>query len=311
MRKSLLPVCFFVIALCVYAQAQLLSPIVNFGHRSVATFQGPGDIVSSATAFWSAGRAYNATFAASTASIADIVDTATGVAACTMKIATTGYADLTSVVCPTSAPAVNVVTFCTVTHATGCTVVKLYDQTGNGNHATRTYPNGGTLTFSALNGLPCLVNNGAAGTSLGTASITLAQPFSITTVGERTGNFTSNGRLIGQSGGSVTFGYRTSINLVGLNAGTALTQTASDSAFHAMSAVGNGVTNSVVVVDGSAATGNAGTTGFTGAIDILSDGASGLTGDFCEGGIWPSAFNSTQYGNLNTNMHSATVGWNF
>jgi hypothetical protein len=39
--------------------------------------------------------------------------------------------------------------------------------------------------------------------------------------------------------------------------------------------------------------------------------SSGLLGAFCEGIVYPSALNATQYGNLNTNLHSASSGWNF
>jgi hypothetical protein len=43
-----------------------------------------------------------------------------------------------------------------------------------------------------------------------------------------------------------------------------------------------------------------------------SEGGQTMGGTITEVGVWASlAFNSTQYGNVNTNQHSATYGYNF
>jgi hypothetical protein len=76
--------------------------------------------------------------------------------------------------------------------------------------------------------------------------------------------------------------------------------------------IANGASNSAMIVDGSATTGSAGTNATSGAATLVADaGGNALVGNMCEGALFPLAPNSTQNGNLNTNMHSATNGWNF
>jgi hypothetical protein len=61
-------------------------------------------------------------------------------------------------------------------------VAKLYDQTGNGRHFTQaTLANMPNLTASGLNGLPVLNFPGSVFV-LGTATVTVAQPFTYSTV---------------------------------------------------------------------------------------------------------------------------------
>jgi small ligand-binding sensory domain FIST len=107
-------------------------------------------------------------------------------------------------------------------------------------------------------------------------------------------------------------GFNTTANNAFTNGGSLLTASATDSAFHAIIGVVNSGTSGATVVDGSATSGTTGTTALTSNIFAM-DAASGLplAGKFCEGEIYPFALNSTQYGALNTNMHSATNGWNF
>src|SRR6185312_7207639 len=115
------------------------------------SYTGPGDAVAGVQAFWSPARAVTAAFAATGNPIADIVDTATGTAACTIHIGSNGFADMTTAVCPTGSPTVSVTTFCTVTHSGGCSITKLYEQTGLGV--------GGAMTQATLSLMPILLLN--------------------------------------------------------------------------------------------------------------------------------------------------------
>lgn len=140
-----------------------------------------------------------------------------------------------------------------------------------------------------------------------------AEPWSVFGIGNRTGATGAVNRLLSFGNGTASFSWRNSTNLFGVFAGTALTQTATDNAFHAFIGVANSTT-SAMVVDGTAATGNASTQSIAniGLSSMADTGLTNpLTGDWCEGGIYLSALNSTQYANLNSNMHSATNGWNF
>jgi len=274
-------------------------------------YQGPGDIASGALAFHNTGRAYNAAYATAQNPLADIVDTTTGLATCTFNVGTNGYVNLTAVVCPTSAPLVNVVTFCTVTHV-GCSITKLYDQTGNGNHLVQaTLANMPALALSAQNGLPCAA--GTATGSLETAS-TIAQsaPFTLTAIAERTGNFTTN-QFITANGNTNSLFFANAANTVRTNSGTAVSLTAADNAFHALLAVAS-ATAPLFAVDssGNISTSSNGTTSLSSNEFAMNRStALGLTsGFFCEGGIWPSDQNAN-YVALLANMRSATVGWNF
>jgi hypothetical protein len=123
----------------------------------------------------------------------------------------------------------------------------------------------------------------------------------------------TNNRILTDGTGAVSFGWSASANQPRLFAGSALTATGSDGAFHAfIGIVSSGA--GTLVVDGTATTGPVGSAVPDSAVNAMG-GAAGsvnaLDGSWCEAGIWPAAFNSTQYGNMNTNMHGATNGWNF
>lgn len=284
------------------------------GSSSPSGYQGPGDIATGAIAFYSAGRAYNAAYATAQNPLADLVDTTTGLATCTINAGTNGYVNLTAIVCPTGAPLVNVVTFCTVTHA-GCSVTKLYDQTGNGNHVVQaTLANMPGLTLSAQNGLPCPAGTNNVAVNLATSgNISQSAPYTVTAVAERTGSFTTVQRIVsGQVAGG--FSFLNSANSIRANNGAAVTLTAADSVFHAMLVVASAI-DPLFAIDSSAntTTSTNGTTtlseqqtymGLTVANTAL------LSGYVCESGLWPSDQNSN-YIALLANMRSATVGWNF
>ena len=282
-------------------------------------YQGPGDVIGSAVAYWSCGRAYNKAYALTAGGLCDLVDTATGLATCTLSVNTSGFANLTALSCVGGT--VTVVTFCTVTHATGCSITKMYDQTGNGYHETQaTLASMPVLTLSELNSLPC-ANFTSAATSvyMNSSTLTQTQPLTYMAVAERSANFTTGNQILAVGANTLPYmQYRASANSIALSANTQIQSSSgtTDSAFHALIGVIdlNANADSVLVSDGAVVAG-AGATGTTAiSTQTLQIGHNGsqTSGMFvCEDGMWPGAWTSTQYGNMNTNMHSATNGWNF
>lgn len=297
----------FLFSLCVPASSQFngcpagfCAPVSSGG----VSYQGPGDIVSGAIAFYSC-RAYKA---ASTGTKAYRVQRASDSTQADVSSLPTGL-------CDTATPAA----FCA---STTCLIVEWYDQSGANacgsapchmtpNTVSTNSPN---WSSSSLNGWPCAGGVMAAALQ-NVTGITQALPFTVTAVGERTGNFTAAARVFSSNAANANFGWRTSANTVGVVSGL-ITATASDSAFHALISVQNTSSSvSAIVVDGTATTGTVTLSALSSSIYFLSDNDAGFNnleaGEMCEAGIWPIAFTSTQYGNMNTNMHSATYGWNF
>jgi hypothetical protein len=199
-------------------------------------YQGPGDIVGSATAFYSCARAYNAAYATATGNLCIIADVGTGLTTCTLVAATTGFVNLTGTYCGGSTPAA----FCTA--HTSCVVTQMYDQSGAlacasstaCNLSQATLADMPALTFSALNSLPCLTS--AANQSMtSTNPLTISQPWTFTAVAERTGSFTTENDLIGNNGGGVNSFFTPATGHVELYIlGGSTTVVAADSAFHGL-----------------------------------------------------------------------------
>ena len=279
---------------------------------------GPGDIASGAIGFWSAGRSYNNAYAQAQSPLADIVDTATGLAGCTVDVGTNGFANLTATACPTGAPTVSVATFCTVTHA-GCSIAKLYDQTGNGNDVTQAaLANMPALALNAQNGLPCPAGTGSAATALQSSKqFSQNAPFTEAAVVNRTGSTSVFQSIFSDSAlGRVDF--QSAANVVRIDNGTSRTLTAADNAFHALIGVASS-TSPLFAIDTSAniSTLSNGTTALSSAspyyLTYMGNGAGAqalLSGYVCEMSLWPSGQNSN-YINLLANMRSSTNGWNF
>lgn len=291
------------------------SPIANFppgtfGNRAALSpatvaFQGPGDIVSGAVGWYSCARAYSAAFAAGAGAICDVVDSATGLASCTLKTGINGFADLTSNVCVGNT--VSVTTFCTITNV-ACKVTKAYDQSGTGNPVVQaTLAAMPTFTLNALNSLPCMTFVSASSQQLTIGTTVPSQPFTLSTVAKRTGGTSSfAGAITGNANG---IGWLNSTNTMILFAGSSGSFSASDNTFHAVQGVFNGA-SSVGYVDGSSNTVNPGAGGMVASIKLGNLNGSFLDGQVCEGGAWSGAWNVTQYGNVNTNQHGAN-GYNF
>ncbi len=272
----------------------------NGGAVVPASYQGPGDIKSGAIAFYSVGRAYNAAYATGLNPAADVVDTATGLTTCTFHFLSTGFVSTTE--CNATACAV------------ACSITKLYDQTGTGNHVVQaTLAKMPALTFNAQNGLPCPAGTGNSAMALVSAgTISQAAPFTLTAVTERIG--TAAGQIMA-NGNTNFFSFVAGANTIRVNNGTAVTLTALDSAFHALLAVASG-TAPLFAIDSSANTSTStnGTGAMSAAEAVLNRATTqtaGLTSGFvCEAGIWPADLNSS-YQAMLANMRSATNGWNF
>jgi hypothetical protein len=279
-----------------------------------AGYTGPGDITSGAIAFYSAGRAYNAAYAAAKSPLADLVDTATGLLTCTLKVGTSGYADLTTAYCPTSVPTTNVVTWCTVTVG-GCSITKLYDQTASGactgscDVVQATLANMPGLTFNAQNGLPCAAGT-ATGNLLSASNVVQAAPYSYTAVAKRTGSFTTLQHIFDPTNATNILSFRNVVNQARANNGAAVTLTVADGTFHAFIDIAS-ATTPLFAADSSAntTTASSGTVSLNGPITIPGN-IPLLSGFVCEAGIWPADLNSS-YQAMLANMRSATNGWNF
>lgn len=307
------------LALTISASAQVgIGTQPNFSQLRPAPsgggFSGPGDVVASATAFYSCARAYNAAYAVAAGTLCVIADVGTGAITCTMKAATTGFADLTSNLC--AGGTLTVPAFCTA--HTSCVVSAMTDQTA-GAHCTApttscdiaqaTLANMPALTFSALNGLPCTTLITTSFLSTATPLNTIAaQPFSQTFVGKQTTGG-SNLTLFGALNPGT---YWPSSSTIGMFAGTAIVSAAATlNTFIGASFVYNGASSAIQVGASLTSALNPGTNGLgTGGNHIgLGNSSAGMIGLFCEGGIWPIALSSGQQSSLYTNMNSSS-GYN-
>jgi hypothetical protein len=191
-------------------------------------YTGPGDIVSGAT-HWYGLRAYNATYAAATGNIADLVAVTGGAAVCTLKAATDGTADMVGSYCAgTTVPLA-----CAAASGGSCNVTKLYDQVGTSHLTQATLAAMPAFVTGSVTGLasnrPAMQFSGAQ--SLGAASGgTTTQPLSFSSVAERIG--TANGGVIGGINGNdseLRFGPSAANQAFVFAGGTPATRAASDS----------------------------------------------------------------------------------
>ena len=254
-----------------------------------SSYSGPGDIVSSATAWWGL-RAYSLAKAGTKA--AQICRTSDSACIDVYTLANgnfdTGYASA----------------FCS---GTTCRVAILYDQTGNGHDAVdSTGSQQPVLTFNCIGSLPCMTFNSANSTLLyNNDGFTVPQPYTMSSVAERTANFTTEVPLL-QDGTNVYGIYFDSVanSWLMYGGGTPLEMSASDSAFHTIEAVFNGASSEGYLDGSGTGTSQVGSSFGTGGLSIGGTWPTYLKGIIIEEGIWGSGFNATQAGNMNTNQHS-------
>src|ERR1700733_14347786 len=119
---------------------------------SGSSYQGPGDVVSGATAWGSCARAYSSSVASGT-NMCDLVDSAAPTTViCTLQTGSNGKVNLTGTYCTGG---VTPATKCAAATGGLCNISKIYDQAGStGGFIQATVGNQAQLTFSALNALP-------------------------------------------------------------------------------------------------------------------------------------------------------------
>ena len=290
-----------------------------------AAYVGPGNVAgwSGFTEWFSCARGFTAAYASGGGNACDIVDTATGLASCTMKLKSTGFADLTSAIC--AGNTVSVTTFCTVTHAAGCSVTKMYDQTGHSNDITQaTLANMPILNLSAQNSLPCPVWSASNGMGFATTGVqNIPQPLTISMVTFHVGSSGSAADTPISDGSVLTFFSGTSANTITTFAGgsneSVTGNGVADNAWlalqdvwddtNSLSAIYANGTNTLYNGIGTAGLGNGG--GFD--IFIGTSGGSGFPydGTICEIGVDNTSPSPTQKSQLTSNQRSITTGYNF
>ncbi len=292
------------------ALAGAQSPIVAFPpgtfqsrsaiDASTATYTGPGDVVTF-TSFGSCAFAYTAAYATALNSACDLVDTATGTFACTLKFAANGAADLTSLLC--TGGTLSVTTFCTVTHAAGCSIAKVYDQTANGHDWTQaTLANMPPLVLSGIGTSPII--SCKASVVLTSNSITLTVPFSIEGVLELPGSGpTANAFVFSSNANQTQVLWLTTAQIGQTSGGSAVNPTAASAgAGHAVQAsFASGTNNTVLNVDGSSTTATT-TPGTSTATSTICRNAGITNGNYVGeiGTNAQSAYNSTLRANVLT-----------
>lgn len=288
------------------------------------SYTGFGDLgLSGVKVYYSCARSYTAALAATNNNLCDIADASTGSTfTCTMKAASTGFADLTSSLC--TAGTLTVAAFCTL--HTSCVVTKMYDQTGatacSGSVACdivqATNALQPALTFSVLNSLPCPTFGDSGNKRLASsASITsISTPFSYSGVAK---NGVSNGNFnvvieAGTSGVSAQLGYLTTTHYYLFEGSAANSSvTISSNASHAVQGMFAATSSaSKIAVDTTTDTVDPGAAAaINGTIVLGNDagGGTGYDGSVCEGVIM-SGDQSGNFGTINTNQHGSN-GYNF
>ncbi len=286
-------------------------PFPGPGSTIGLTYTGPGDVfgTANAKAWYSCARAFNGAFAVTTGAICDIVDTATGAASCTMHIKSNGFADLTSLSC--AGGTVNVTTFCTVTHAAGCSVTKMYNQVAPGTcdvvQATLASMPLLLLSSTPTGTLPAVQASGSVGTMQTATCTSINPPIVMSGVIDRTSGTTII-PMIGASGGA-GLGFNTT-GVAMVTGGTPLNGTAANSAWHAVNGLVNGASGAINV-DGAETLGNT-STGGVGANALRVARVASLSGTviLAEVGMWGDTQTAAQRNSLCHNQASATYGYN-
>ena len=289
-----------VIAPALEIRAQILPQILFQKATSApAGYTGPGDVVSGATAFWSPSRAYSAAKRGTTA-----MTVCTALDAQCVAVASDATTGIVPVPNPGGLGLCNNTTI-------PCTIKTLNDQTGNGNDVTQaTIANRPTLVVATLGSATVYAQFVGATPQILVSSTSSAftKPFTAIDFSERNGAFTTTGAILGFKGTNTgEFQYSNATNTVRIINLTTLSATAADSAFHSIIGVFNNTT-SALVVDGSATSGASGSANVASSQFCIADFSGCTTGTapgtmlFTEGGWYQLGFNSTQYGNMNTNQ---------
>ncbi len=197
----------------------------------------------------------------------------------------------------------------TITMTYGLYVTEAYDQSG-ANHCSSapcnvTQATAGSqpqLFPTCINSNPCMGGNGSEFLNYGTTVTN--QPLTIASVAERSSG-TNAGIIFGGQQGPY---FNLSANAVNQYYGSTPSATsATDKVPHSLIFVANGA-SSAIYVDNTSTSDNPGAGNFPGSAQagLFSEnaGTSVLTGYIAEAGMWGSAFNSTQAGNMCHNQYT-------
>jgi hypothetical protein len=294
-----------IVALCLIATGassgwQSRDSNYNVSVSAGGTYTGPGDVVGNWNAWWGL-RAFNGAYAASLGNIADIVDTATGAASCTIKSNSSGNADLTSLSCVGGT--VSVTTFCTVTHAAGCSVKKLYDQSGASacsgacDVSQATLANMPLLLLGSVTGLtssrPAMSFNGSSQSLRNLSGPTNAQPISFLATMYATSASASIGMIAGGGTAELIGNNGIGNDTIGVYSGGAVVGQAAthNNWFNAMG-VCAGASSHTTKNGTAGSTSNAGTAGIAGAFLFgVSNFSEYMVGNMTEGGSYTNGPN--------------------
>jgi hypothetical protein len=262
----------------------------------VPTYQGPGDILPGALA-WYGLRGYAATYSGKCIDISD----ASGSNFQTINIVANRL-DVASVAFWSGIfgqPYINV----------------WWDQTGNNVRLDPFTPSGShrpMLVLNVLSGYPVARFSSANNTALtNSTGFTQAQPFFVSWVALKTGSNPFS-YVVTDSSLAVVSGFGFSLNHIIMYAGSAASVSATDNTFYAVQQNFNGNTTSDMMIDGALSSGlSPSTSGMSGQIyvgtgDPVTDT---FDGDILELGIW-AGNQSANEAALNSNQHG-TNGYNF
>ena len=190
-----------------------------------------------------------------------------------------------------------------------------YDQSGTNAcsgpcNITSSLPNQYQLLFNCNGLLPCIYISGANTGAVMTLSLAISQPLTYSYVGQRNGTL-AYGDIVRGATTDAFIRYDLSANTLDMYAGSGVSGTVSDNAWHEIQAVFNGAVaspnNSALNIDGADTSVNPGTNGVTSPINIGNGGGEIMTGYIDElifyGGVVPSASRTAL-------CHSQYTRWN-
>lgn len=272
-------------------------------------YQGPGDIVSPSV-LWVGLRAISA--AGTGNPVANICNSGDANCVDIKSLSNGSFDTLTARAAPLN---------CGGSGGT-CTVKILYDQSGANNcsgpcnFTNATAAARPTLAFNCVDWTqPCMQFNGTSQVLASvSASASIAQPFTVSTVAITTGNFASQGDIsIDQSGArlQVVHGSANSMSL--FQGGGNAVFTAADNHGHAIQAIFDNANGSSVFVDGASASVNIGVNDATSGTIINLGGAPTFGGEFWTGqimefGVFSVHATAGQQTALNANQSSFYFG---
>lgn len=265
-----------------------------------APYVGPGDVVSSAVAWWGL-RAYSAAYAASLGVIANVCTPLDAVCADVSSDANGNFnlAGAATLLCNNTSSI--------------CTVKKLYDQTLSGLCSGSCDLENGTIGSR-----PTLVVPGAANgcTSVAAycmafasgnvlevnASLTsaISVPATMTAVAIRTASFVAYSGILGNASGNEALYFYNANDITLYWGGNNILTGVNDSAWHAMQGIA--AASGSVNADGLTAAVSA-SSQISGQLEIGNVGGEPLTGNISEIGLWAAGFTSGQISSMNSNQH--------